>query len=144
MKWISNQYTKKIVEEYSHLLPADFDPIVYLSMHPDLAECEVNDSQKSTEHYLMFGRKEFRSYKQTVVQNLKVENINIAEFWNNGKNLLYFSPMAPDFDCSSGGNRLLQILKILKLDLEYNVWFLCNGYHKLQHIQAVKDLNRVE
>jgi GT2 family glycosyltransferase len=141
MKWISNQYTKKIVEEHSHLLPDDFDPMVYLSMHPDLVECEVNNSQKSIEHYLMFGRKENRSYKQTIVENLKTTNINIPEFWNNGKNLLYFSPMAPDFDLSSGGNRLLQILKILKLDLKYNVLFLCNGYHKVKHIEEIKNLN---
>jgi GT2 family glycosyltransferase len=110
-------------------------------MHPDLIECGIDDIQKASEHYLMFGIKEGRSYKQTIVENLKTENINVPEFWNNGKNLLYFSPMAPDFDCSSGGNRLLQILKILKLDLEYNVWFLCNGYHKPKHIQEVKNLD---
>jgi len=140
MKWISNQYTKEIVKRYKYLIPDDFDPTVYCSMHPDLIECGVDDSQKATEHYLMFGRRENRSYKKIAFENIRPENINVPEFWNNGKNLLYFSPMAPDFDCSSGGNRLLQILKILKLDLEYNVWLLCNGYHNLKHVQKVKDL----
>jgi GT2 family glycosyltransferase len=140
MKWISNQYTEEIVKKYKHLIPEDFDPMVYASMHPDLIECQIDNIQKATEHYLMFGRREGRNYKQITFENIQPENINIPEFWNNGKNLLYFSPMAPDFDCSSGGNRLLQILKILKLDLEYNVWFLCNGYNKLKHIQEVKNL----
>jgi len=140
MKWISNQYSQDMLEKYRYLIPEDFDPMVYASIHPDLIECQIDDIQKASEHYLMFGRREGRSYKQTIVEDLKTENINVPEFWNNGKNLLYFSPMAPDFDCSSGGNRLLQILKILKLDLEYNVWFLCNGYHRLKHVQEVKDL----
>jgi GT2 family glycosyltransferase len=140
MKWISNEYTKELVKKYSYLIPNDFDPKIYMSLHPDLIECQVNDSQKATEHYLMFGMRENRNYKKAVVENFKAINTHIPDFWNNGKNLLYFSPMAPDFDFSSGGNRLLQILKILKLDLEYDVWFLCNGSHRLKHIQIVKDL----
>jgi GT2 family glycosyltransferase len=141
MKWISNEYTKQLVEKYKHLIPEDFDPMVYASMHPDLIQCKVNDSQKATEHYLMFGRRENRNYKKVLFENFRLENKNIPEFWNNGKNLLYFSPMAPDFDCSSGGNRLLQILKILKLDLEYNVWFLCNGYNHHKYVDIVKKIN---
>jgi GT2 family glycosyltransferase len=141
MKWISNEYTKQLVEKNKHLIPEDFDPITYASMHPDLIQYQVNDSQKATEHYLMFGRRENRNYKKILFENFKLENKNIPEFWNNGKNLLYFSPMAPDFDCSSGGNRLLQILKILKLDLEYNVWFLCNGYNHHKYINIVKEIN---
>jgi GT2 family glycosyltransferase len=141
MIWTSNEYTKQLVEEYKHLIPEDFDPMTYASMHPDLIQCQVNDSQKATEHYLMFGRKENRNYKKVLLENFRLENKNIPEFWNNGKNLLYFSPMAPDFDCSSGGNRLLQILKILKFDLEYNVWFLCNGYNHHKHIDIVKKMN---
>jgi hypothetical protein len=141
MKWISNQHTKQLVEKYSYLIPKDFDPITYALMHPDLIQCKVDDIQKATEHYLMFGMRENRRYKKEIIKKLKIENKNIPEFWNNGKNLLYFSPMAPDFDCSSGGNRLLQILKILKLDLEYNVWFLCNGSNKQKYIDIVKSLN---
>jgi|688.fasta_scaffold44701_4 GT2 family glycosyltransferase len=141
MKWISNEYTKQLVENNKHLIPEDFDPMIYTSMHPDLIQCEVNTSQKATEHYLMFGIGEGRNYKQIMIENLDTINIKVPEFWNNGKNLLYFSPMAPDFDCSSGGNRLLQILKILKLDFEYNVWFLCNGYNNRKYIEIVKELN---
>ena len=141
MKWISNEYTKHIAQKYSNLIPDDFDFSVYISMHPDLISSEIDNDQKAREHYIMFGRKENRSYKKIIIDDFKIKNTNIPEFWNNGKNLLYFSPMAPDFDCSSGGNRLLQILKILKIDLEYNIWFLCNGYNHYKYIDIVKKMN---
>lgn len=140
MQWISNNYTKELTKKYSHLIPNDFEPIIYILMHPDLIQCGVDDEQKAIEHYIIFGRRENRAYKKNKSENLTIEQKNIPEFWNNGKNLLYFSPMAPDFDSSSGGNRLLQILKILKIELKYNIWFLCNGYHKSKYIEAVKSL----
>lgn len=56
-----------------------------------------------------------------ILTNIKYEKFPLCE------NILYFSPHAPDYDKSSGGNRLLQILKILKQDLKYNIWFICNN-----------------
>jgi O-antigen biosynthesis protein len=55
------------------------------------------------------------------------------------KNILYFSPEAPDFDCSSGGNRLYEILKILA-DSNFNVYFLCNNSKNIKHLNCLKDL----
>ena len=56
-------------------------------------------------------------------------------------NILYFSPHAPDFDKSSGGNRLLQILKIIKLDLGYNVYFICNDGLDNKYINELQKIN---
>lgn len=140
MKWTSSDYTISMVRLYSHLIPNDFDPVAYMDLHPDLIINGVDNEQKAKEHYLLHGRQENRMYKKPIIQSISIDS-HRPEFWNNGKNLLYFSPMAPDYDCSSGGNRLLQILKILKLDLDYNVWFLCNGSHSDRYIQAIKDLD---
>jgi GT2 family glycosyltransferase len=56
-------------------------------------------------------------------------------------NILYFSPHGPDFDKSSGGNRLLQILKIIKLDLGYNVYFICNDGLDNKYIDELQKIN---
>ena len=29
MKWISNEYTKQLVEKNKHFIPEDFDPMIY-------------------------------------------------------------------------------------------------------------------
>jgi len=139
MKWKSRPEIKLLVKKFAHFIPNDFDPIIYILLHPDLIAAGIDDEQKAKEHYLLFGRRENRQYKKIKVISEVQKNIYTPEIWNNGKNLLYFSPMAPDYDCSSGGNRLLQILKILK-NLDYNIWFMCNGYNSQQHIEAVKSL----
>jgi GT2 family glycosyltransferase/glycosyltransferase involved in cell wall biosynthesis len=145
MKWQSNQYTQALLHEYKYLIPKDFDFQTYISFYPDLISAEIDSEQKAMEHYLFFGHNENRIYKKDhLVLPIKADFINgsIPEIWNNkNKNLLYFSPNAPDFDMSGGGNRLLQILTILKKKFKYNVWFLCNGYLKKHHIDAVKQLD---
>ena len=55
-----------------------------------------------------------------ILTNIKYEKFPLCE------NILYFSPHAPDYDKSSGGNRLLELLKIIKQDLGYNIYFVCN------------------
>lgn len=141
MKWISDKRTKIIADKLQHLIPFDFCPMQYILLHPDLIAAGVDNEQKAKEHYLLFGRKERRIYKKPTNIDQQTRKDSAPEFWNNGKNLLYFAPMAPDYDVSSGGNRLLQILKILKLDLQYNVWFFCNGYHHSKHIEILKSLD---
>lgn len=143
MKWISNRYTKKVIREYSHLLPQDFDPVSYYLLHPDLLLAGIDNEEKAKEHYLLFGMKENRIYKKIKLTEkiLENNNKNHPEKWPTNNNIMYFSPIAPDFDESSGGNRLLQILKILKHDLKYNVYFLCNGYKQQNHKEAVINLD---
>jgi GT2 family glycosyltransferase len=63
------------------------------------------------------------------------------EFWSDSKNILYFSPNAPDYDQSSGGNRLLEILKILKNRLNYNVYFFCNGTAHPKYLDILRNIN---
>lgn len=141
MKWISNQYVQDWVEQHRDKLPKDFHGSTYTSLHPDLILAGIDTEQKAIEHYLLFGIRENRAYKEISLPLYKETNNIIPEFWNNGKNLLYFSPNAPDFDASSGGNRLLEILKIIKKDLDYNIWFMCNGSLHPKYIQAVKNLD---
>jgi len=61
------------------------------------------------------------------------------EKFYDSKDILYFAPFAPDFDMSSGGNRLLKILEILKEDLEFNVYFMCNACKDEKHMQVLKN-----
>lgn len=135
MKWISNRETFQVFNEFKHLIPLDFNYKEYILLNSDLIPAGVDDEQKAKEHYLFYGRRENRQYKSVALK----ENKNKVEFWNNGKNLLYFAPSAPDTS-NSGGNRLLQILKILK-SLEYNIWFLCNGYSNKKHLEYLEKIN---
>ena len=114
------------------MLPINFNPKKYFEINKDIQSILPND-KACIEHYLNFGIKQNRRY-------IDYKTTNNAEFWNSGKNLLYFSPIAPDYDMSSGGNRLLQILTILKLYLKYNVSFFCNGYKKNYHIKKLQQL----
>lgn len=140
MKWVSNKYIKWFVTQNSHLIPPDFNYKIYLNNYSDLYQWGIDTEEKAKEHYVLFGKQENRKYKKTddPVPILNIENN--PEIWNEGKNLLYFAPTAPDYDRSSGGNRLLQILIILKKELKYNVWFMCNGYVHKKYIQYLTDM----
>jgi GT2 family glycosyltransferase/glycosyltransferase involved in cell wall biosynthesis len=56
------------------------------------------------------------------------------------ENILYFSPHAPDYDKSSGGNRLLQILSILSIDLNYKIYFICNNNLDEKYTNKLEDI----
>jgi len=122
------------IQHLLHNLPLDFDPKLYKVLNTDIDHLLANDFD-CIQHYLEYGHKEFRQYKISSYANEKIE------FWNNGNNLLYFSPIAPDYDMSSGGNRLLCILDILKNHLKYNVWFMCNGFKHIRHIKKLQQIN---
>jgi GT2 family glycosyltransferase len=141
MKWISDTQLVHFTKTYSFLLPKDFDYKFYIEYHPDLQQAEIDNEQKAKEHYLLFGIKENRPYKKINIETNPYTQEPKPEFWNSSKNLLYFSPNAPDYDQSSGGNRLLQILKILKQDLKYNVYFLCNGTSNQKYLEILREIN---
>lgn len=130
------------IAEYKNIIPGDFDYKQYLSLNSDLEPNGVDTEARAVAHYLMFGIKEKRMYAIPNIQGKIInDGIESAEIWNNNKNLLFFAPTAPDYNMSSGGNRLLQMLRILKRDLRYNVHFFCNGFSHTEHIDAVKNLN---
>lgn len=144
MIWISNHITKALVEQYKDLLPSNFDYKLYLSLNPDLKPAGIDNKQKAVEHYLIFGIKEKRLHAIPKIPEIifqPFENIESPEIWNNNKNLLFFAPTAPDYNMSGGGNRMLQMLRILKQDLAYNIYFFCNGFSHKEHIDVVKNLN---
>lgn len=126
--------SKNNIQNLLRMLPLDFDPKIYRLLNHDINYLLTSDFD-CVKHYLEYGHKESRPYKIISSINKKVE------FWNNGNNLLYFSPIAPDYDMSSGGNRLLYILDILKNYLKYNIWFLCNGFKDIKHIKKLQQMN---
>lgn len=141
MQWISNKYTKIFLSEYSYLVPDDFDYKFYINSNADLQHAGVDSEQKAKEHYAIFGKQENRQYKYVKQTPCISNNQYIPEVWNNGKNLLYFAPTVPDYDKSGGGNRLFQILSVLKKDLKYNIWFMCNGYStNKKYVQDLKNM----
>jgi GT2 family glycosyltransferase len=141
MKWTSTERLINFTKNYSFLLPKDFDYKFYIGYHPDLQQAEIDTEQKAKEHYLLFGINENRPYKKINIEKHPYIKDPKPEFWKDSKNLLYFSPNAPDYDKSSGGNRLLEILKILKQDLKYNVYFFCNGTSSPRYIEVLTELN---
>lgn len=143
MKWISDSFTRDYVNKHKLELPKNFCHKIYIETYPDLIVNGIDNEQKAIEHYLLFGRYENRIYHtNNHIEQQEVVFSNIKpECWYDSKNIMYFAPTAPDFDESSGGNRLLQILDILTTDLKFNVYFLCNGYSNIKHINILKDLN---
>lgn len=139
MKWISNDYIKKLTQKYQYLLPTDFEPETYMLLHPDLIESGIDSAEKAIQHYLLYGIKEHRIYKKIIINENEISSIQKPEHWNNSKNILYFAPSTPDFDQSSGGNRLFQILKIL-VDLKYNVYFMCNICTNEKYTKALNNI----
>lgn len=140
MKWVSNQKTIELSKKLEYLLPKDFDYQTYINLHDDLVDAGIDDYQKAKEHYLFFGIKEKRAYKEEELLPIDISNSYGEKFFDS-KNILYFSPTAPDYDLSSGGNRLLEILKILKLNLAYNIYFLCNDPLSEKYINKLHDLD---
>jgi GT2 family glycosyltransferase/glycosyltransferase involved in cell wall biosynthesis len=54
------------------------------------------------------------------------------------KNILYFSPESPNFDQSSGGNRLFEILKILQE--KYQVYYFLDASISPKYIDILKEM----
>jgi glycosyltransferase involved in cell wall biosynthesis/N-acetylneuraminic acid mutarotase len=67
-------------ENYSKLVPEDFDPILYLAIHDDVAKARVDPYQ----HYIDHGIKEGRSYKATATGETAVDHeTREALLWND-------------------------------------------------------------
>lgn len=139
MKWVSNNKTIAMAKRLEYLLPADFDYNTYVSLNPDLKEAGICDYQSSKEHYLFFGIVEGRQYKEEILIDNPIKYK--CENFFNSKNLLYLAPTAPDFDRSSGGLRLLEILKMLKINLDYKIYFLCNNKIDKKYFDKLIELN---
>ena len=99
-------------------LPRDFCASSYKNNNSDLKHL---DSAEATLHYLIHGHKEQRSFKST-----------------KRKNVLYFSMQWPYYDKSSGGKRLLEILKIL--NKHCNVYFFANEGPNEKYEKVLKNL----
>lgn len=75
-------------------------------------------------------------------KNLNVDPKKLAKkfFLKGEKNILFFSPEAPNYDQSSGGNRLYEILKILQTNLGYQVYFFTHNLIDKKYEEALKQL----
>lgn len=135
---VDNNIYKNISDSINKILPKNFDWKFYINYHNDLKISGIKSKQEAICHYLSHGCDEKRIFSP--IQNNSLASSSGPEFWNSNNNILYFSPHAPDYDESSGGNRLLEILKILQKELKYNVWFMCNAYKNEKHIKVLKDM----
>lgn len=130
------------INENNYTLPSDFYWKEYIEIYDDLKMAGIDTERRAIYHYLIHGVAEQRKYKietQEVIEH-SVQRKAISEKFFNTNNLMYFSPEAPDFDQSSGGNRLFQILKILALDLKYNTYFLCNNPLDEKYFNALNSM----
>ena len=132
------------INEKNYTLPQDFCWKDYIQIYDDLRAAGIDTERQAIYHYLIYGVNEQRKYKidETKEEYTKLVNQKeeISEKFFNTKNLMYFSPEAPNFDRSSGGNRLFQILKILATDLKYNVYFLCNNPLDKKYFDTLKSI----
>jgi len=130
------------IAKYKNIIPSDFDYKQYLSLNSDLEANGIDTEDRAIAHYLMFGIREKRMYTIPNTHGKIInDGIESAEIWKDNNNLLFFAPTAPDYDMSSGGNRLLQMLTILKKDLAYNVYFFCNGANSPEHIKVLENID---
>lgn len=72
--------------------------------------------------------------------NATPEQLAKKIFLKGNKNILFFSPEAPNYDQSSGGNRLYEILKILQTDLEYQVYFFTHNLIDKRYEKALRSM----
>ena len=132
------------INERDYTLPQDFSWKDYIEIHDDLKVAGIATERQAIYHYLIYGVSEQRKYKIEIKEEEGTKPANqvksTSEKFFNTKNLMYFSPEAPDFDRSSGGNRLFQILKILASDLKYNVYFLCNNPLDKKYFDTLKSM----
>jgi GT2 family glycosyltransferase len=141
MIWESTPEIRRFTSKLMHLIPENFDHKAYIDLNPDLSLAHIDDYQKAIEHYILFGRKENRVFKYYTAN--KPTPSHSCEQWpsKNTNNIMVFSPLAPDYDLSSGGNRLYEILKILTKDLNQNVYFFCNNPISKKYIESLQKLN---
>ena len=62
-------------------IPEDFDYNVYLRYNPDLKSSGINSEQAATIHYVLFGRKEQRVYKDEKILNCPIDTEFDSEFY---------------------------------------------------------------
>ena len=68
------------------------------------------------------------------------EKLTKKIFVSGTKNILFFAPTAPNYDQASGGNRLLEILKILQTNLGYQVYFFTHNLIDKKYEMAMNKL----
>lgn len=120
---------------YEFVIPDDFDIDFYQNFYPFLKD---KPRELTYAHYTIYGTKNESIYKSQHISH--DSNDNIEKFFiDDNKTIFYFAPHLPEFDTSSGGYRLLQILKILSVDLGYNVYFFANKSVKSEHEDKLKE-----
>lgn len=86
----------------------------------------------------------FKDIKKIKIENQlikthKKQDVKIEKFYKAiNTPILFFAPTAPD-PHSSGGDRILKILKILK-SLNYQVYFFCNTAKQKSHLETLKKM----
>lgn len=117
-------------------IPDGFDIEFYKQIHPHLST--IPDDAIYA-HYTVYGQKAGSLYSRSQLVSRISNNLEIYNITSN-KNIFFFSPHTPEFDSSSGGYRLLQLLTILRQSLGYNVYFFCNASRGEDQVALLEDM----
>lgn len=101
---------------------------------PKVFTKEKDWGKKVSDHFKNLKKINVENQLEKIIKN----KIKKSEEFNENKSVLYFSPHAPD-PHTSGGDRLIKILKIIK-ELKYNVHFFCNISKELRHSDLLRDM----
>lgn len=122
---------------YEYDIPDGFDIDFYKQIYPHLIN--VPDDGVFA-HYTLYGKKCGSLYSRNqLTQKINTNNLEIY-FNQSNKNIFFFAPHTPEFDSSSGGYRLLQLLSILKQSLGYNIYFFCNAIRGENQVSILEDM----
>lgn len=121
---------------YEYEIPDGFDIEFYKQIHPYLSQMPDDGVYA---HYTVYGKKAGSLYSRSQLVHSISNNLEIYNITSN-KNIFFFSPHTPEFDSSSGGYRLLQMLTILRRSLGYNVYFFCNASRGEDHLTLLEDM----
>jgi GT2 family glycosyltransferase/glycosyltransferase involved in cell wall biosynthesis len=100
--------------------------------------CSVTRQEVDRIEKQLISHRNFAHFSKDL--NADPEKLAKKIFSKEEKNILFFSPEAPNYDQSSGGNRLYEILKILQTNLGYQVYFFTHNLIDKKYEKALKKL----
>jgi GT2 family glycosyltransferase len=128
----------KFLIEKSHTDAEIEDYVENLKISLEMPRWEKCESTKKEAERVIKEFNRIKSLKIFFEEEIKKEK-KFKKIHGEGKNILYLSPEAPRFDQSSGGNRLLEIIKIIR-GLSYNVYFFTSYVDSPDHVVELEKI----
>lgn len=133
-----------MVSQLSDIIPSDFDPNSYLLLNPDLVKDGVDTPQKAREHYLLFGRKENRSYEPSVDKNIHRQDHKLPKAYKDFDPKIYkmihsdIAPMTDEAALTHFINHGITENRIYKTNFSYKkILEIIDKQHKL--LEKIED-----